>query len=198
MDYLWTPWRYRYIADAAKDVGCIFCEALAANNDPKTLIVLRGTKNFVILNRYPYTSGHVMVVPYVHIADLAATEPDTLTEMMNIAQRVQTALAKTYHPEGYNLGMNLGRAAGAGVTGHLHLHVLPRCAKPWRLDASLQGMHNEAHSGSFPSRSSHPVPRRNPRIPRSLFLTGGIRPIRSRRSSIRHINPTPCGLRASR
>jgi ATP adenylyltransferase len=133
MDYLWTPWRYRYIADAKKDDHCIFCDALAANDDPKTLIVLRGSKNFVILNRYPYTSGHVMVVPYEHIADFAATDPDTLAEMMRLSQLVQTALANTYHPEGYNLGMNLGRAAGAGVTGHLHLHVLPR----WGGDANF-------------------------------------------------------------
>ena len=128
MDYLWTPWRYRYIADAAKDEGCIFCEAATANDDARTLVVLRGSKNFVILNRYPYTSGHVMVVPYAHVAELAVAEADTLAEMMRLAQRVQVALGMTYHPEGYNLGMNLGRAAGAGITGHLHLHVLPRWA----------------------------------------------------------------------
>jgi len=126
MDYLWTPWRYRYIADAAKDEGCIFCAAVAMKNDAAALIVLRGRKNFVILNRYPYTSGHVMIVPYAHSADLPATDSETLTEMMVLAQRVQVAVEKTYHPQGYNLGMNLGRAAGAGVTGHLHLHVLPR------------------------------------------------------------------------
>ena len=126
MDYLWTPWRYRYIADATKDEGCVFCAAVAMNDDPQALIVFRGAKNFVILNRYPYTSGHVMVVPYQHTADLPATDPETLAEMMVLAQRVQLALEKTYHPQGYNLGMNLGRAAGAGVTGHLHLHVLPR------------------------------------------------------------------------
>ncbi len=126
MDYLWTPWRYRYIADAAKDTGCIFCAALAANDDAKTQIVLRGAKSFVILNRYPYTTGHVMIVPYTHVADLAAADPEMLAEMMRIAQRVQTVLHNTYHPEGFNLGMNLGRAAGAGVTGHLHLHLLPR------------------------------------------------------------------------
>jgi ATP adenylyltransferase len=126
MDYLWTPWRYRYIADAAKDTGCIFCAALAANDDAKTQIVLRGAKSFVVLNRYPYTTGHIMIVPYTHVADLAAADPEMLAEMMRIAQRVQTALHDTYHPEGFNLGMNLGRAAGAGVTGHLHLHLLPR------------------------------------------------------------------------
>ena len=133
MDYLWTPWRYRYIADASKDDRCIFCDALGADDDRNTLIVLRGLKNFIILNRYPYTSGHVMVVPYEHVADLSAVDPATLAEMMALTQRVQSALARTYHPEGYNLGMNLGRAAGAGVIGHLHLHVLPR----WGGDANF-------------------------------------------------------------
>jgi ATP adenylyltransferase len=133
MDYLWTPWRYRYIADGPKEDRCIFCDAVAANDDKKFLIVLRGEKNFVILNLYPYTSGHVMVVPYAHVADFSAAEPDTLAEMMRLAQRVQAALAKTYNPQGYNLGMNLGRAAGAGITQHLHLHVLPR----WSGDANF-------------------------------------------------------------
>ena len=126
MDYLWTPWRYRYIADASKDDRCIFCDALGADDDRKTLIVFRGAKNFIILNRYPYTSGHVMVVPYEHVGDLGAADPATLSEMISLAQRVHGALGKTYRPEGYNLGMNLGRAAGAGVTHHIHLHVLPR------------------------------------------------------------------------
>ncbi|HUO34425.1 MAG TPA: HIT domain-containing protein [Candidatus Acidoferrum sp.] len=126
MDYLWTPWRYRYIANASKDEGCVFCDALTANDDAKSLIVFRGSLNFIILNRYPYTSGHVMVVPYLHIADFAAAEPATASEMILLAQRVQRAQESTYHPQGYNLGMNLGRAAGAGVVGHFHLHVLPR------------------------------------------------------------------------
>ena len=133
MDYLWTPWRYRYIADAKKDDTCIFCAALTANDDAKTLIVLRGRKNFIILNLYPYTSGHVMIVPYAHVAELSSADAETLSEMMMLAQRVQSALEKIYHPQGYNLGMNLGRAAGAGVTGHLHMHVLPR----WPGDANF-------------------------------------------------------------
>jgi ATP adenylyltransferase len=133
MDYLWTPWRYRYIADASKAEGCIFCDALAAKDDSKTHIVFRGAKNFVLLNRFPYTTGHVMVVPYAHVAEFSAADLETLAEMMSIAQRVQSALEKTYHPQGYNLGMNLGRAAGAGVVGHLHLHVLPR----WSGDANF-------------------------------------------------------------
>jgi ATP adenylyltransferase len=128
MDYLWSPWRYRYMAEASKGSNdrCIFCDALAANEDEKTLVVFRGEKSFIILNRYPYTSGHVMVVPYAHVADLATAEPDALAEIMHLAQRMQVTLGNVYQPEGYNIGMNLGRAAGAGVRGHLHLHVLPR------------------------------------------------------------------------
>src|SRR5262249_14920398 len=105
---------------------CIFCEALQRNNDEETHIVLRGSKNFVILNRFPYTSGHLMVVPYVHVAELQACEAAALAEMMQIAQRVTTAFAAEYQPDGANLGMNLGGAAGAGVASHLHLHILPR------------------------------------------------------------------------
>ena len=133
MDYLWSPWRCRYIASEGKSDGCVFCDAIAANDDAETLVVLRAEKNFIILNRYPYTSGHVMVVPYAHLGELSAVPPDTLSEMMLLAQRAQAALGKTYHPEGYNLGMNLGRAAGAGIVGHLHLHVLPR----WAGDANF-------------------------------------------------------------
>lgn len=126
MDYLWTPWRYRYVSDPHKDDRCIFCSALEKKNDAEALIVARGKTNFVLLNRFPYTSGHVMVVPYAHVADLHAVDAATLTEMMQLAQRVQLALAAEYKPEGFNLGINLGRCAGAGVTGHLHLHMLPR------------------------------------------------------------------------
>ena len=89
-------------------------------------IVLRGVKNFVILNRYPYTSGHVMIVPYAHTADFARLDTQTTAEIMLLAQRVQAALDAAYHPEGYNLGMNLGRPAGAGITDHLHFHLVPR------------------------------------------------------------------------
>lgn len=133
MDYLWTPWRYAYIASASQEIRCVFCDAIAAGNDKKTFIVFRGAKNFIILNAFPYTSGHVMIVPYAHVADLSAADPESLSEMMRLAQRVQCALEASYHPQGYNLGMNLGRAAGAGVTGHLHLHVLPR----WAGDANF-------------------------------------------------------------
>jgi len=126
MDYIWTPWRYRYIAEAGKSTGCVFCDAPAANRDEETLIVLRGVQNYVILNRYPYTSGHIMIVPYAHTADFVGLDSETSAEIMQLAQRMQSALDAVYHPEGYNLGMNLGRSAGAGIADHLHLHLLPR------------------------------------------------------------------------
>jgi len=126
MDYLWTPWRYSYIASAPKDDRCIFCDAAEAHDDQKALIVFRGKKTFVILNRYPYTSGHVMVVPYAHQATLEASEPETLAEMITTARRLEGTLEALYHPQGYNVGINIGRAAGAGIAGHLHMHVLPR------------------------------------------------------------------------
>jgi ATP adenylyltransferase len=132
MEFLWTPWRYSYMASAGKNDGCIFCDALKAG-DEKARIVFRGELNFIILNTFPYTSGHVMIVPYAHVADLPACSPETLAEMMRLAQRVQVALTASYKPDGFNLGMNLGRSAGAGVAGHLHLHVLPR----WTGDANF-------------------------------------------------------------
>jgi len=128
MDYIWTPWRYQYMKEltSGKQPECIFCDALARKNDAETLIVHRGAKAFVILNRFPYTSGHVMIVPYAHVADLHLCDAEALSEMMRLAQRVEKALLENYKPDGMNLGMNLGRAAGAGVLGHLHLHALPR------------------------------------------------------------------------
>jgi ATP adenylyltransferase len=126
MDYLWTPWRYKYVAEAGKELECVFCAALAANDDAKRFIVYRGRLNFIILNLYPYTTGHSMVVPYKHGPDLAGCDAETLAELMLLARRLQVALGNVYKPDGFNLGMNLGRSAGAGVVGHLHMHVLPR------------------------------------------------------------------------
>jgi len=128
MDYIWTPWRYQYIEQVTggKQPECVFCEALAKNDDAAMFIAHRGAKSFVILNRFPYTSGHVMIVPYAHVAELNLCDALTLNEMMEYARRVEAALKSNYKPDGMNLGMNLGRAAGAGVAGHLHLHVLPR------------------------------------------------------------------------
>jgi ATP adenylyltransferase len=128
MDYIWTPWRYQYMKEAisGKSAECIFCDAAARKDDAETLVVYRGANTFVILNRFPYTSGHVMVVPYAHVSRLADCDAPTLDEIMNISQRVETVFTELYKPDGMNLGMNLGRAAGAGVVGHIHMHVLPR------------------------------------------------------------------------
>jgi ATP adenylyltransferase len=128
MDYLWSPWRYQYMTQVTqgKQPDCIFCDAVQRNQDEETLIVYRGQKSFVILNRYPYTSGHVMIVPYAHVAQLGLCELGTLPEIMELAQRIEGVFQREYKPDGMNLGMNLGRAAGAGVVGHLHLHALPR------------------------------------------------------------------------
>ena len=128
MDTLWSPWRFRYVTEAGKTDRCIFCEKAAgvASHDREQLILHRGRTNFVVLNLYPYTTGHTMIAPYAHVADFLELEAETLREMMELAQKVQAALKASYNPEGYNLGMNLGKCAGAGVAGHLHLHVLPR------------------------------------------------------------------------
>jgi ATP adenylyltransferase len=129
MDYLWTPWRFQYMEQTTSDKklsGCIFCDAVKRTDDEETLVVYRGKDVFVILNRFPYTSGHVMIVPYDHVAELRLCKPQALDEMMELSRRTEAAFHTNYKPDGINLGMNLGRAAGAGVTGHLHLHMLPR------------------------------------------------------------------------
>ena len=141
MDYLWTPWRYQYMKEAASGMQpeCIFCDAANRKDDAETMVVQRGAKSFIILNRYPYTSGHVMIVPYAHVAELGAVDPEALAEIMRTAQRVEAAYRSIYKPDGMNLGMNLGRAAGAGVTGHIHLHFLPR----WFGDANFMTVAGE-------------------------------------------------------
>ena len=128
MDYLWSPWRYRYVSQSGKGEGCPFCQKVAADRsrDRENLILYRGRDNFLLLNLYPYTTGHVLVTPFAHVADLDAVPLTTLEEMMVLAQRLQKALKECYHPEGYNLGINIGKCAGAGVADHLHLHFLPR------------------------------------------------------------------------
>jgi ATP adenylyltransferase len=126
MDYLWTPWRYQYLTKPGEPEGCIFCAAGAASDDEAYLVVHRGQYNFVILNRYPYTSGHVMVVPYQHAAMLEALPDETLVELIRMCRDSEKHLKAIYRPEGLNIGINIGRAAGAGIAGHLHVHALPR------------------------------------------------------------------------
>jgi ATP adenylyltransferase len=133
MDYLWTPWRYAYVSSAGKTSGCVFCDAVNDGDDSKTGIVYRGKRCFVILNAYPYTPGHVMVVPYAHLDELQKLSAEAAHEMMDLSQRMESVLRELYHPDGINLGMNIGKAAGAGIAGHIHMHVLPR----WVADANF-------------------------------------------------------------
>ena len=133
MDYLWTPWRFAYITEANQKSGCVFCAVQAAGDDERNFIFHRGRKNFLVLNIYPYTVGHLMVVPYRHVATLEETEPEERREMMELTAQADAALRKIYRPQGMNLGMNIGKSAGAGVAGHIHMHVLPR----WDADANF-------------------------------------------------------------
>jgi len=135
MDQLWSPWRYRYASQGnPSDAGiCIFCEKATSTDDEANLVLYRGSTCYVLLNLYPYTNGHLMVVPYEHGDSVAGANPEAATEMMTLARLAETALRTVYKPGGINLGMNLGECAGAGVAGHIHLHVLPR----WFGDANF-------------------------------------------------------------
>jgi ATP adenylyltransferase len=126
MDYLWTPWRFQYVTNSGNFSDCVFCVAAKDTDDHANLVVHRAAHHYVILNRFPYTSGHIMVVPYAHVASLEELAPEALSEMMSLARDSVQHLRAVYHPEGLNLGINLGKAAGAGIAAHLHLHVLPR------------------------------------------------------------------------
>ena len=130
MDRLWSPWRLAYIEGPKDKSTCVFCrhaeEARANPDDPDSLVLTTGAHAYVVLNRYPYNNGHLMVVPYAHVDTIAALDGETLTEMMELVQRSQAVLAEAMRPQGFNLGMNQGRAAGAGIADHVHMHLLPR------------------------------------------------------------------------
>lgn len=122
---LFAPWRYEYLV-SSKTGGCIFCEAAASGDAESSLVVHRGKNVFVLLNRYPYTNGHVMVAPYAHEAWLSDSSPETLHELVGTVARAESILVKAYRTDGLNVGINFGSAAGAGVAGHYHVHVVPR------------------------------------------------------------------------
>ena len=126
MDRLWSPWRYQYVSKAAPGTDCIFCNKGLAHRDEEDYVIARGEYNYVLLNLYPYTNGHLMVVPYAHVATLGETDEETLAEMMRMARHVEGCFRSAYNAQGINVGMNLGECAGAGVAGHIHLHMLPR------------------------------------------------------------------------
>jgi len=125
MKALWSPWRMEYIL-GDKSGSCVFCAKPQETQDVENLVLYRGEWCFVILNRYPYTNGHLMVAPYEHVNSPTRLPPETLGEMMALVNRCLEALSQALHPDGYNIGMNLGAPAGAGIKDHLHLHIVPR------------------------------------------------------------------------
>ena len=134
MDRLWSPWRYRYVTRPASGEECIFCRAGSeTDKDAENFVVHRGRYNFVILNIYPYTSGHLMVAPFAHVSTLVEAPEEALAEMMQLTRLAERHLREVYRPDGLNIGMNIGKAAGAGVANHIHMHVLPR----WSGDANF-------------------------------------------------------------
>jgi ATP adenylyltransferase len=133
MDYLWTPWRYAYVTSAHKISGCVFCDLPKEGDDAKVYIAHRGKYCYIVLNSFPYTSGHLMIVPFAHVDELQKLPAPAAQEMMELAQSLEGVLRRLYSPDGINLGMNIGKASGAGVAGHIHLHVLPR----WVADANF-------------------------------------------------------------
>lgn len=141
MDRIWAPWRVQYILgvkpekDAKNETpeSCIFCQALSHGNDEEKLILHRGKTNFIMMNLYPYTSGHLMIVPIRHLNRLEDMTDEEMLEAMTLSRKMLKVFRKVMNPEGFNLGWNLGRVAGAGVVEHVHLHIVPR----WNGDANF-------------------------------------------------------------
>lgn len=126
MEYISAPWREEYVRKVLKMNECIFCQALKLRNDKEAYILFRGVHNFIILNKYPYTPGHLMIAPYKHLASFESAKKETSDEMADLLKLSLKVLKKNYHPHGFNAGMNLGQSAGAGIADHFHLHVIPR------------------------------------------------------------------------
>ena len=132
-DRLWAPWRMRYVAGGDRQEGCIFCNRLAEKDDVQSLVLHRGESAFVIMNRYPYNTGHVMIVPNTHVSSPEDADSEVMSEMAALRGPVLRAIRRTLSPEGFNLGLNVGTIAGAGIADHLHEHVVPR----WLGDANF-------------------------------------------------------------
>lgn len=133
MEIIWTPWRYEYVSHVDERKGCIFCDAVSAEKDRENLILYKGVTCFSMLNLYPYTTGHLMIAPYKHTGTIEDLEPETLMELMILAQKSMKAIREAFSPDGFNIGVNISRSAGAGIVDHVHLHVVPR----WAGDANF-------------------------------------------------------------
>jgi ATP adenylyltransferase len=139
VEHLWSPWRLSYVtaADAIGAGGCLFCDASGASpSDHDELVIIRAPLTYIILNRYPYNNGHLMVAPKRHVGTLHSATPDELSEIMRLTRHAEIALSEAYKPQGINVGINLGRPAGAGVVDHLHVHLVPR----WTGDTSFMSV----------------------------------------------------------
>ncbi|EZQ03064.1 HIT domain-containing protein [Acidianus sp. RZ1] len=135
MNFLWAPWRNKYVSDNSKkkDKKCIFCTFLNESNDTENLIVYREKTAYVILNRFPYNPGHIMIVPNRHIPSLELLSDEESLEMLKLVKKSMSILRKIYSPDGFNIGINIGRVAGAGIEEHVHVHIVPR----WNGDANF-------------------------------------------------------------
>ena len=134
MDKLWAPWRVKYVTELiGKTKGCVFCRMLKEKNDKKNLILLRSALSFTVLNLYPYNNGHLLILPKRHVNDLSKLSKEETADLFELLNYFRGLLDKIMKPAGYNVGMNLGRAAGAGFPGHLHIHVVPR----WKYDVNF-------------------------------------------------------------
>jgi len=153
--YLWAPWRANYIL-GQKEKGCIFCNRIKRNSDKKDLIVYRGQTAVVILNRFPYNSGHAMVVPIRHIGSMDKLSDTEALEFINLTRLTVKALKKVFNPHSFNIGMNLGRGSGAGVPSHLHMHIVPR----WNGDTSFMPVIGKSKVVSFPLDATYKMVKR--------------------------------------
>lgn len=133
MKHLWAPWRMTYIQEGIDESECLFCSLLTLDDGPENLILHRGHHAFVILNRYPYTNGHMMVVPFTHESSLEGLTPEILSEVIQLTQKSTILLQSAYNADGFNIGANIGEAAGAGVREHVHIHIVPR----WQGDTNF-------------------------------------------------------------
>jgi len=136
MERLWAPWRREYILGTRKTKGCIFCQKAKENKDEKNYVLFRGKDCLVMLNLFPYNNGHLMVAPYRHVKSVENLTEGEAKEMMKILCQMASLLKEVLHPEGFNVGMNLGKVAGAGVVDHVHLHIVPR----WKGDSHFMSV----------------------------------------------------------